>query len=162
MIGHHAQAITMSRLAGTNGASQSIRTLAGRIINAQRDEIALMQRWLRDRGQPVPDAAAEASPMPAMHHEGHGDAPMAGMLSADQMKRLESARGAEFDRLFLQFMIQHHRGAIAMVKELFATPGAAQDQTVFRIASDVNVDQTTEVDRMTKMLEAILFDRDPP
>ena len=156
MVGHHAQAIEMARLAPGNGASQSVRTLAERIINAQQDEITIMQQWLRDRGQPVPEARSTAMPM---HHGDHQMMP--GMITAAQMKQLEEAKGAEFDRLFLNFMIQHHRGAIVMVEQLIATPGGAQDQTVFNLASDVNVDQTTEVARMTQMLAALLFDRPP-
>jgi uncharacterized protein (DUF305 family) len=158
MIAHHAQAIEMSRLAPTNGAGASVRTLAERIINAQQDEIAIMQQWLRDRRQPVPDPGMADM---AAHHEDHPGMMMPGMLTAEQLQQLRSARGAEFDRLFLTGMIQHHRGAIAMVTTLFATPGAAQDQSVFKIASDVNVDQTTEVARMTTMLSALLFERPP-
>ena len=155
MIGHHAQAIEMSRLAPTRGASPSVRTLAERIINAQQDEIAIMQRWLRDRGQPVPEPRSAAMPM---EHAGNDMRAMMmpGMLTPAQMKQLEEAKGAEFDRLFLTDMIQHHRGAIEMVKSLFATSGAAQDQTVFKVASEVNVDQTTEVARMTRMLAALI------
>jgi uncharacterized protein (DUF305 family) len=156
MIGHHSQAIVMSRLAPSHGASSSVRTLAERIINAQQDEIVLMQQWLRDRGQPVPDAGEIAG---HMDHTAH--AVMPGMLAPAQLRQLEEAHGAEFDRLFLTFMIQHHRGAITMVRELIATPGAAQDQSVFKLASDVNVDQTTEVERMTSMLASILFQPPP-
>jgi uncharacterized protein (DUF305 family) len=86
---------------------------------------------------------------------------MPGMITPDQMKQLEAARGAEFDRLFLTFMIQHHRGAVTMVRELFDTPGAAQDQAVFKIASDVNVDQTTEIARMSQMLATVIFEKPP-
>ena len=157
MIGHHAQAIVMSRLAPSHGASASVRTLAERIINAQQDEIALMQQWLRDRGQPVPDPGVMAD---HVDHAGHA-AMMPGMLTPAQLRQLGEAHGADFDRLFLSLMIQHHRGAITMVRELIATPGAAQDQSVFKLASDVNVDQTTEVERMTSMLAAILSQRPP-
>jgi uncharacterized protein (DUF305 family) len=159
MIGHHSQAITMSRLAPTHGASDAVRRLAERIINAQQDEIVIMTQWLRDRGQPVPDTGAM---MDHSQHAGH-DAMMMmpGMLTPEQMQQLDAARGVEFDRLFLTFMIQHHRGAITMVEELIATPGAAQDQSVFKLASDVNVDQTTEVARMTTMLATILLQRPP-
>ena len=156
MIAHHAQAIVMANMAPTHAASASVRRLAERIINAQQDEIVLMQQWLRDRGQPVPDASEMAG---HMDHTGH--AAMPGMLTPAQLRQLEDARGAEFDRLFLTFMIQHHRGAITMVRELLATPGAAQDQSVFKLASDVNVDQTTEVERMTSMLASILFQPPP-
>jgi uncharacterized protein (DUF305 family) len=153
MIGHHAQAIEMSKLAPANGAGASVRTLAERIINAQQDEIRIMQQWLRDRGQPVPQIHMMDMPM---HHDDH--AMMPGMLTPEQLKQLSAARGKEFDRLFLTYMIQHHRGAISMVRELFGTPGAAQDLTVFKVANEVNVDQTTEVARMQKMLAALISD----
>lgn len=151
MIGHHAQAIVMSRLAPNNDASPAIRTLAARIINAQQDEIALMQTWLRDRGQPVPEVSAEGHA--GMSHGGmqHG-AHMPGMLTDAQMAELGKARGAEFDRLFLTYMIQHHQGAVTMVTALFSQDGAGQDESVFKLASDVNVDQTTEIARMQRML----------
>lgn len=166
MIGHHAQAIEMARLAPTNGASPAVRTLAARIINAQRDEIATMQQWLRDREQPVPEPAVLRDSA-ASHdaHVGHGNmadphaghAAMPGMLTPAQMQALAAARGEEFDRQFLTLMIQHHRGAVAMVETLFATDGAAQNETVFKLASDVNVDQITEIARMQDMLAALLF-----
>ena len=150
MIGHHAQAITMASWAPSHGASPSIQTLAQRIINAQKDEIATMQQWLRDRRQPVPepDPAGMKMNMGRMEHA----MLMPGMLTPEQMNQLDAARGTDFDRLFLTFMIQHHRGAVQMVKDLFATPGAGQDELVFKLASDVNVDQTTEIARMERML----------
>ncbi len=141
MIAHHAQAIDMARWAPTHGASTSLQTLAERIINAQQDEIALMQQWLRDRQLPVPDPRAA----------GHEHL-MPGMLTIQQMKELDQARGTEFDRLFLTFMIQHHRGAVTMVEELFRSQGAALDDTVFKLASDISADQSAEIDRMQKML----------
>ena len=144
MIGHHAQAMVMAGWAPTHGASASVLRLAERIMSGQQDEIATMQQWLRDRGRPVPQG----------HHSAHGHL-MPGMLTEAQMNQLAAARGPEFDRLFLTFMIQHHRGAVAMVKELFGTPGAAQDQTVFKFANDVNVDQSTEIARMERMLSAL-------
>jgi uncharacterized protein (DUF305 family) len=153
MIHHHAQAIEVSLLVPTHGASGSVRTLAARIINAQKDEIALMQAWLRDRGQPVPELHLTDT-----HVMGRGaghDASMPGMLSAEQIRQLDEARGEEFDRLFLTLMIQHHRGAVVMVHELFATDGAGQDEAVSKLASDVQVDQTTEVARMERMLSAL-------
>jgi uncharacterized protein (DUF305 family) len=153
MIGHHAQAIEMSRMAPTHGASPAVRRLAERIINAQQDEIATMQRWLRDRGQPVPEARPGMMVMNGEVHEMH----MPGMLTDAQMKRLDEARGAAFDELFLTSMIQHHRGATAMVTQLFGTFGAGQDETVFKFASDVNVDQITEIARMESMLVEMLF-----
>jgi uncharacterized protein (DUF305 family) len=160
MIGHHAQAIVMARWAPTHGASPSVRTLCDRIINAQQDEIATMQTWLRDRRQPVPEAVAGPMKMQmgGMEHE----MLMPGMLTDEQMKQLDQARGPEFDRLFLTFMIQHHNGAVQMVKELFATNGAAQDELVFKFASDVNVDQTTEIARMQRMLVAFAIERHAP
>jgi uncharacterized protein (DUF305 family) len=152
MIGHHAQAIVMAGWAPTHGARDDVRILAERIKVAQTDEIVMMQRWLRDRHETVPDADA--------HHEHAGmDMPgmppmMPGMLTAEQFAQLDAARGAEFDRLFLTFMIGHHQGAVTMVKQLLAVPAAGQDDDVFRFVADVNVDQTTEIDRMRSMLSA--------
>ncbi len=152
MIGHHAQAVEMSRLAPSHGANPSVLRLAERIINAQQDEIALMQQWLRDRRQPVPEARPTAMQM--LHGGVEHEMLMPGMLSKSQMRQLDESRGTEFDRLFLGFMIQHHKGAVSMVRDLFASVGAGQDETVFKFASDVNVDQATEIDRMQKMLAA--------
>lgn len=152
MIPHHAQALVMAGWAPSHGAGPSVRILCQRIINAQQDEIVMMQRWLRDRRQPVPDASATPMAMPM--HGGH-EMLMPGMLTADQMRQLDQARGPEFDRLFLTFMIQHHRGAVSMVRELFGSYGGAQDPTVFKIASDINVDQSTEIARMERMLAAL-------
>ena len=153
MIGHHAQAIAMANWAPTHGASPSVRTLAARIINAQQDEIATMQTWLRDRQQIVPEATPKGMKMVMNGMERMMSMP--GMLTDEQMKHLDAARGPEFDRLFLTFMIQHHHGAVSMVEELFGSQGAAQDETVFKFANDVNVDQTTEIARMEKMLDAL-------
>jgi uncharacterized protein (DUF305 family) len=159
MIGHHAQAIVMANMAPTHGASPSVRTLADRIINAQQDEIASMQRWLGDRLKPVP----EATPGMKMTMNGVEHVMlMPGMLTEAQMKQLDQARGPEFDRLFLMFMIQHHRGAVSMVKDLFDTYGAGQDETIFKFASDVNVDQATEIARMEKMLVALTLGVETP
>jgi uncharacterized protein (DUF305 family) len=155
MIPHHSQAIEMARLAPTHGAGPAVQRLAERIINAQTDEIATMQRWLRDRGQAVPEARSAS--MHAMHGGDAHQALMPGMLTPGQMAQLDAARGAEFDRLFLTFMIQHHRGAVAMVTELFGSWGAGQDDAVFKLASDVNVDQATEIARMQRMLADLLF-----
>jgi uncharacterized protein (DUF305 family) len=153
MIGHHAQALVMSGWAPSHGASPAVRTLAGRIINGQQDEIATMQRWLRDRGKPVPEARPMAMKMKmdGMEHE----MLMPGMLTDAQMQELDQARGPEFDRLFLTYMIQHHQGAVSMVKDLLGTYGAAQDETVFKFANDVSVDQSTEIARMQRMLAAL-------
>ena len=148
MIPHHAQALVMAGFAPDNAASPSIRTLCARIINAQTDEIAVMSRWLSDRGLPVPETG---------DMRGHADGAMlmAGMLTPEQLAELEAARGPDFDRLFLRYMIQHHKGAVTMVRELFATDGAAQDDFVFKLASDIHVDQATEIARMEIMLEAL-------
>jgi uncharacterized protein (DUF305 family) len=162
MIGHHAQAITMSRWAPTHGADPAVQRLAARIINAQQDEIGAMQQWLRDRQQPVPDARPMSMtmpmPMPGMEHE----MLMPGMLTDEQMKALDAARGEAFDKLFLRDMIQHHNGAVTMVKQLFDTDGAAQDELVFKFASDVQVDQTTEIARMQQMLAMLTVGITPP
>ena len=156
MIPHHAQAIVMAGWAPSHGASPAVQTLCARIINAQRDEIHLMQTWLRDRQQTVPEPDSTGTVM--MNMNGMRMAMvMPGMLTADQMKQLKAAHGQDFDRLFLQFMIQHHRGAVSMVQDLFAANGAGQDLTVFKLATGINVDQTTEIARMQRMLADILF-----
>lgn len=166
MIHHHAQAIEISRFAPDRAASDQIKTLAARIINAQRDEIALMQRWLEDRDQPVPELHEMGGRImvhaPDMDHTGmnHGMAgsdmsDMPGILSPEQVDQLEASNGRTFDRLFLTYMIEHHQGAVTMVRELFSTDGAGQDEDVFRFASDVQVDQSTEVARMELMLDAM-------
>jgi uncharacterized protein (DUF305 family) len=150
MIGHHAQAIVMSNWAPTHQAGASVRRLAERIINAQQDEIASMQRWLKNHGQPVPEASPTGMKMKMGGHE--HQMLMPGMLTEEQMRQLDQARGPDFDRLFLTFMIQHHRGAVSMVQDLFASKGAGQDETVFKFANDVSADQSTEIERMEKML----------
>jgi len=149
MIGHHAQAIQMAGWAPSHGASPSVRVLCERIVVAQTDEIAMAQRWLREHGEYVPPADPRGHIMQGM------DQPMLmpGMLTPEQMTQLDSARGPEFDRRFLTFMIQHHQGAITMVQQLLAVPGAAQDGPIFRFSSDVNADQTTEINRMKLMLD---------
>lgn len=209
MIAHHAQALIMSELAPKNGASHSVQTLAARIHNAQKDEIATMQKWLRDRGQPVPNVhidglilmihMEEESDEPdhgmmghgnmghhgghddeEMSHEGHDDHTqemsnehiddadggtphhsmhhhhdMPGMLTQEQLEELAEATGREFDRKFLIFMIEHHEGAVYMVNELFAADGAANDNEIFDLASDIHVEQITEINRMKLMLEEL-------
>jgi uncharacterized protein (DUF305 family) len=153
MIAHHAQALIMARLAPARAASPSVRILAARIDNAQEDEIATMQQWLRDRGQTVPEAHLVGTE-PMAHGDDH-QSHMRGMLSASEMRSLENATGIEFDRLFLSLMIQHHRGAVLMVHELFLNDGAGQDEEIFRFASDAQVDQTTEIARMERMLSTL-------
>jgi uncharacterized protein (DUF305 family) len=156
MIAHHAQALLMAGWAESHGASPTLRTLTQRITNAQKDEIVGMQKWLRDRHQPVPEPNPHGMTMNmgGMQHE----MLMPGMLTEDQLKQLDAARSKEFDRLFLIFMIQHHQGAVTMVNNLFATNGAAQDITVYKLASDISADQTTEIERMQKMLASMVFD----
>ncbi len=160
MIGHHAQALIMSEMAPSHGASPGVLRLTSRIINAQKDEIATMQRWLRDRGQHVPEVHLEGlkvlvddNPRPVYMH---------GMLNDEEMRTLDASRGTEFDRLFLTGMIKHHSGAVDMVHDLFATDGAAQDELAFKLANDIQVDQTTEIERMKRMLAALeARDREP-
>jgi uncharacterized protein (DUF305 family) len=160
MIAHHAQAVLIAGWAPAHDASPALRALCERIVVGQRDEIAVMQRWLLERHQPVPDADARGHTMPGMDHP----MLMPGMLTSAQLAQLDAARGPEFDRLFLTFMIQHHRGALTMVRELVDTPGAARDGPLFQIASDVSADQTTEIDRMTRMLDGLSqpLERSPP
>ena len=148
MIGHHAQAIQMAEWAPSHGASAAIRALCERIVVAQNDEIAFAQRWLREHGQYVPPADPRGHIMQGMDHP----MLMPGMLTPQQMAQLDAARGPEFDRLFLELMIQHHKGALAMVDQLLAVPGAAENGPVYRFATDVHVDQTTEINRMNLML----------
>jgi uncharacterized protein (DUF305 family) len=185
MIHHHAQAIVMARLAPGRAEDPAILRLAERVINAQRDEIVTMQRWLRDRLQPAPEpdttlaaalGAAGGPDAPAAHaghaaagHTGHGTGgtmpatpAMPGMLTPAQLRELEQARGAEFDRRFLRYMIQHHQGAVAMVEQLFGTYGAGQDEAVFKFASDVQVDQRTEIARMQRMLLTLDWEKVEP
>ena len=150
MIGHHAQAVLMAGWAPTHGAGQAVKGLCERIVVGQRDEIALMQRWLREWKQPVPEADASMDMMPGMEHM-----LMPGMLTADQLNQLNHATGSEFDQMFLAFMIRHHQGALIMVKKLIETPGGARDDAIFKFVSDMNADQTTEINRMNLMLAGI-------
>ena len=154
MITHHAQALVMSHMAPTHGASEQVQTLAARIINAQKDEIATMQRWLRQRGQSVPEIEMEGTALRVDGMKVHG-MDMVGVLTQGQIDELDAARGTTFDRLFLRYMIQHHSGAVTMVDRLFSTDGAAQDEAAFKLASDINVDQKTEIARMERMLDAL-------
>ena len=144
MIGHHAQALEMTSLLSTRSTDPDMKKMAHRIELSQADEIKMMKEWLQARRQPLPDEHA---------HHGDGAKLMPGMLTADEMKRLAAATGAEFDRLFLDYMIKHHLGALTMVKGLFATPGAGQESDVFAFASDVDADQRMEIDRMGAMLK---------
>ena len=153
MIGHHAQAVAMAAFAEPNGASSPVRVLAGRIAVAQADEIDFMADWLLRRKQAVPPR--DGSDHGAHHAHGAGAPAMPGMLSPAQMDTLARARGAAFDWHFLTYMIQHHRGAIAMVDDLMAARRAANDDQVFKFVSDVVADQTTEIGRMELLLRSI-------
>ena len=153
MIHHHAQALDMTDLLETRSQDPEMKKLALRIHVSQTDEIKMMQRWLVARGQEAPDPRAHhIADMPGMEGMDHG-VMMPGMLTPVEMARLAAAKGPEFDRLFLEGMIQHHGGALTMVKGLFATPGAGQQSDIFAFASDVEADQQMEIDRMTAMLK---------
>ena len=143
MISHHAQALEMTGLLPERTGSDVMQRLAQRIELSQEDEIAMMQEWLRSRGQPV--TAIDA-------HHAPGTEPMPGMLTAEEMDQLAAARAAEFDRLFLELMIEHHRGALTMVENLLDQRGAAQDSQLFAFTSDITSDQTAEINRMDAML----------
>jgi uncharacterized protein (DUF305 family) len=146
MIHHHAQALDMTGLLETRTESADMRKLASRIAISQTDEIKMMREWLAVRHQEVPGEHAHHMP---------GAPLMPGMLTPEEMGHLAAAKGPEFDRLFLEGMIKHHAGALTMVKDLFATPGAAQESEIFAFASDVDADQRMEIDRMSEMLKEI-------
>jgi uncharacterized protein (DUF305 family) len=154
MIGHHSQAVIMAGWAPSHGASEQVQVLAGRIVVSQKDEIVSMQRWLRDHHEMVPDAnghmAMDMGPGSKMDMHDH----MPGMLTPEQLTELDHAQGPAFDQLFLTDMIRHHQGALTMVHDLFESEGAAQDEVIFKFASDVSADQTAEIDRMVTMLAA--------
>lgn len=165
MISHHAQALIMSDMAPTHGANPTMLTLTARIINAQKDEIALMQKWLRDRGQPVPEVHIDGlnlmihtpTPDDAAHDDhmavsAHGAHSMPGMLTQAQLEKLDASFGEDFDQQFLIYMIQHHKGAVTMVYDLFAVDGTGQDEAIYKLASDIQADQLTEIGRMQRML----------
>ena len=144
MIAHHAQALEMTALLPARTSREDMQLLGRRIDLSQADEIEMMREWLKVRGVPLADGHQPHS---------HDGAVMPGMLTAEEMRRLADAKGDEFDRLFLELMIKHHEGALIMVDELFATPGAGQQSEVFTFASDVEADQRIEIDRMSRMLE---------
>ncbi len=153
MIPHHAQAVIMAGWAATHGARADVQRLCLRIIAAQSDEIGMMRRWLRERKQDVPDSLAtrHVMKMNGMVHE----MMMPGMLTDEEMAELGRARGSAFDRLFLEGMIRHHRGAIDMVKTLLSNGDAGHDETVFRFANDVVSDQSAEIYVMLRMLDTV-------
>jgi uncharacterized protein (DUF305 family) len=154
MIGHHAQALVMAKMAPTHGASAQVTLFCKKVLISQRDEIELMQTWLKDHGETVPDPN-DAHLHDAMHMSMNMDEHsmlMPGMLTAEQLQRLDQARDTTFDRLFLTFMIQHHQGALTMVAALFDSPGAGQTPEIFGYATGVDADQRGEIDRMQGML----------
>jgi uncharacterized protein (DUF305 family) len=152
MIVHHAQAVEMTALVPERTEREDVRRLAARIEISQQEELELMERWLESRDESVPDAreaAGHSHHHPPLEHE-----LMHGLQDAEGMARLREATGAEFERLFLEAMIQHHEGALVMVAELLATDGATQEPEIFQFASHVESDQRIEIGRMRLMLEA--------
>lgn len=150
MIGHHAQALDMAALVPDRALNPSLRLLAERITVSQQDEIALMRRWLRNRGHPVPYEDAHVH---AALAAGHG-APIPGMLTREQLDQLAAASGASFDRLFLESMIRHHEGALLMVGQLMASERSLDAQT-FSFVSDIDADQRAEIRRMQSLLKSL-------
>ncbi len=148
MIAHHAQALEMTALVPERSENQGFRLLTQRIEITQKSEIEMMQHWLRKRGQDVPMAMAHDG----HKMEGHEAMMMPGMLTPDQMAELRAATGTAFEKLFLKYMIQHHEGALIMVDDLLASPGAGQETEIYRFASDVDVDQRMEIARMQNLL----------
>jgi len=151
MIPHHAQAVVMGKWAESHGARKDVAILCGRIVVGQGDEIKMMQGWLADRGLPVPDANDTRMHM-KMNGMDHAML-MPGMLTDEEMAALDKARGPEWDRLFLIGMIKHHQGAIDMVDALMKSYGAAQDDVIYKFASDVHADQSIEIEKMKEMLD---------
>ena len=144
MIPHHHQAVLMAELVETRTNRVELADVAGRIKLSQQDEINFMQKWLAERGEPVPD--------PSDHASMHMDHRMAGMATPQQMEKLAASEGTDFDRLFLQLMITHHDGAVTMVEELLEQPGSAYDPVLFEFTNDVTNDQTAEIERMHGLL----------
>jgi uncharacterized protein (DUF305 family) len=156
MIMHHAQAVEMTALIDSHTQNKEIRSLGARISRSQSDEIKFMKRWLAARGEPISPAMPEMTGMDmsshSMHMAGHS-MHMPGMLTATQMADLKNAKGEEFDHLFLTGMIQHHNGALVMVKDLFDNPGAGQDAELFNFTTDVDSGQRAEIRIMQTMLQ---------
>jgi len=154
MIMHHSQAVEMTALIHTHTQNKALEELGDKITSSQSDEIALMKRWLAARGE---STSMEMAGMPGMDASGkpmdHSMALMPGMLTPEQMQALRDATGPEFDRLFLEGMIQHHGGALTMVKDLFNTPGAGQDADLFDFATDADNTQRAEIKIMQSMLD---------
>jgi len=150
MIMHHSQAVEMTALIPSHTDNPEIRTLGARISRSQTDEMNFMKRWLVARSEPVSMAMPG---MPDMDMQGKPMHAMPGMLTAEQMDALRAAKGAEFNRLFLTGMMQHHKGALVMVKQLFDSPGAGQDADLFDFATDADNTQRAEIKIMQSMLE---------
>jgi uncharacterized protein (DUF305 family) len=150
MVVHHAQAVEMTAMIASHTENKELQSLGARIRSSQSDEIKFMKRWLAARGETVPSAMAG---MPGMDMAQPTKTMMPGMLTAEQMQALRTARGSEFDRLFLLGMIQHHNGALDMVKELFDTAGAGQDAELFNFATDADNTQRAEIRIMQTMLK---------
>jgi uncharacterized protein (DUF305 family) len=150
MIMHHAQAVEMTALIPSHTANKELHFLGARISSSQSDEIKFMKRWLAERGERISIAMAG---MPEMNKSGQLMSLMPGMLSPEQMEALRKAKGPEFDDLFLTGMIQHHEGALTMVKDLFDTAGAGQDAELFNFATDADNSQRAEIRIMQGMLE---------
>jgi uncharacterized protein (DUF305 family) len=150
MIMHHSQAVEMTGLIDSHTENKQVRALGAKISSSQSDEIRFMKRWLAARGEPT---TMQTPAMPGMAMKGKDLAPMPGMLTPVQMQALRAARGAEFDDLFLTGMIQHHKGALVMVKDLFDQPGAGQDADIFNFATDADNTQRAEIRIMQNMLE---------
>jgi uncharacterized protein (DUF305 family) len=155
MIMHHAQAIEMTALIRSHTENKDLRSLGARISSSQDDEIKFMKRWLTARGEPVSmhGVMAEMHDSHTSEHDMAAMNLMPGMLTPEQMGALRKATGAEFDRLFLTGMIQHHQGALIMVRDLFETAGAGQDAEIFGFSTDVDTGQRAEIKIMQAMLE---------
>jgi uncharacterized protein (DUF305 family) len=154
MIMHHAQAVEMTALIESHTTTKDLRSLAARISHSQSDEIKFMKRWLEARGEPLSPMMPEMAGRDMSSHATHSGHSMLmpGMLTEKQMEALKKARGEEFDLLFLTGMIQHHNGALIMVKDLFDTAGAGQDAELFNFATDVDSGQRAEIRIMQTML----------
>jgi uncharacterized protein (DUF305 family) len=161
MIMHHSQAVEMTELLRTRSKDKEVQALGKRISISQTDEMAYMKQWLADRGEPIsaPGSMNMTGDMAGMdmagmdHMKMNAMPMMPGMLTPEQMKALAAATGPEFDHLFLTGMVQHHTGALTMVKDLFKSPGAGQDPQLFDFASDVDNTQQAEIDIMRHMLK---------
>ncbi len=150
MIMHHSQAVEMTALISTHTQNKALQELGDRISSSQADEMKMMKRWLAARGEAT---SMEMAGMSGMDASGKPMALMPGMLTPEQMEALRNAKGPEFDRLFLEGMIQHHGGALTMVKDLFNSPGAGQDADLFDFATDADNTQRAEIKIMQSMLD---------